>query len=89
MLSTTHHSIRHNQGCDLIAISSAVIGEEMRYHTYPYTLHTMDEVQSTITGLYSARLYAWNSQLMMRFASEKPLNSTPYGLPRSGTTNAR
>lgn len=71
-------SFTHDNSCDLFAIYQAVIVEEMKFHAYPYTFHTLDQVRSTFPDLYSDGVYAWNSQEMKRSCARKAPLRQPF-----------
>lgn len=79
-----NHSIAHNNGPDLIAICTAVIVEEMKSQAYIYTLHTTKEVPCTLANLYSAGVFAGESQAMMCVAPKKLPVTLPASSPAVG-----
>lgn len=74
----------HDNARDSIAISMAVIVQEMKAHKFQYFFLTMEEVPSRLADVCFAGMYAWTRQTMTDIAPEKALTTLFACRPVSG-----
>lgn len=78
----------HHNGCDLIVILAAVIVENMKSHTYPYTFSTTDEVHLLWKMCTRSHVHMGQSSSDTQGRYKYPPRPSCL-LPRSRTTNTR